>query len=401
MANNIVQSIQILPVEILHRIFDNLDAQTILFSIRPVCRLLRSVVNTYNRYILNFNFISKSNIYLFCRLINPENIIALTFSDDYRTSDQIDLFISLAHLQKFTRLRSLTLLNINEDQLDFILTRIKLNTIISCIFTITKYDDSLKETTVSLLSSVVASSTLRRLELGVESERILKISWPTNCTIQYLTINAITIDYFLAIVQYSPYLHTVAMSEIPTGIINDLTSTCLEQLTSLTINELCASIDELESFLLLTPSLVHLKLISWKKVLDGKRWEEFFQRNLPHLNKLNKFEFCFSECRSTKQTPADLELMIASFQTPFWIENKKWFIMSEYEKDYPKIIHLHSLPICKSSLFYTSTSEKMSLSTYPMMMNNDLTMMNNIKSLILTLNQSLADDIQEKVCYIY
>ena len=120
MPNNINSSIEKLPVELFHRIFDNLDVETILFSIRPVCRLFQSVVKTYDRFILHFKLISKSNFNILCRLINPKNVISLTLSNDEETSDQIDLFISLVHLRQVTRLRSLTLLNVDIFQLDFI-----------------------------------------------------------------------------------------------------------------------------------------------------------------------------------------------------------------------------------------------------------------------------------------
>ena len=62
MSNKIVPSIESLPVELLYRIFDNLDAETIILSIRPVCRLFRAVATTYDRYDLDLKLISKSGI---------------------------------------------------------------------------------------------------------------------------------------------------------------------------------------------------------------------------------------------------------------------------------------------------------------------------------------------------
>ncbi|CAF3200229.1 unnamed protein product [Rotaria sp. Silwood2] len=398
MSNYVAPSIETLPVEILHRIFDNLDAQIILYSIRPLSKLFRSVVNTYNRYVLEFNLISKSCFYFFCRLIHPQNIISLTLSNNEQTSVQIDLFISLVHLRQITRLRSLTLLQISEDQLNYILKRINLNLLITFSFSIRKYDDRRRATTITPLSSIIAQSTLRKLEFNT-FDSMPKISWPIDGITEYLTTNnRINIDDLCKIFQCSPHLHMLIMNEIPAGVINNVTSTCFRQLTSLTMQDLRVTIDELESFLLLTSSLVYLKLIGGEEMLDGKRWEQFIQINLPQLD---KFEFYFTEWKSTKQTLTDLELIIASFQTPFWIEHKKWFVTCEYECGVLRlnIISLYSIPICTSYMYYTSKSEKISLSTYPMMMNNDLLTMDNIKSLSLTLNQSTANDIQEKVSY--
>jgi hypothetical protein len=68
--------------------------------------------------------------------------------------------------------------------------------------------------------------------------------------------------------------------------------TLFHQFKSLALELFNEMVDELESFLVLTSSLVYLKLIIGGDMLDGKRWEEFVEIYLPHLN---KFEFCFEE----------------------------------------------------------------------------------------------------------
>jgi hypothetical protein len=393
---SIVPSIETLPVELLHRIFDDLDAETILLSIRPVCRLFRSVVNTYNRYVFNVKSISKLNLYILCRLLKPQNVISLILSNDEQSSDRIHLFISLVRLRQFTRLRSLTLLNIDEGQLNFVLKRININFLTSFAFNIRKFDFRRKKTTSNLLTSIIAQSTLHILKFDIDTTRMAMISWPINCTIRYLTIdNGKNMDNLYTILQCSPHLHTLIMPQ-SLAVINDLSSLCFRQITSLTIEKVDVTIDKLESFLSLTPSLVYLKLIGSGKLLDGKRWEQFIEISLPQLD---KFEFGFKEGRLNIQTPEELELIIASFRTPFWIEHKRWFVTCEYEYDYLHTVSLYSLPICQSSMHYEPKLKKQLLSTHPNMMSNDLSIMDNINSLSLTLSQSIADDIQEKVCY--
>jgi hypothetical protein len=398
MSNNINPSIEILPVELLHRIFDYLDIETIIFSVRSLCRLFQSIVSNYNRYDLNLNLISKRNFYIICRIINPQNVISLILSNDERTLNQIDWFISLVRLEQFTRLRSLTLLHIDENHLNVILTKINLNLLQIFSLKIKKYDETYNETTVNLLTSIFARLTLRKLDIDIKMERISKISWPSNCTIQYLTINnSINIDYLSKIFQNSSHLHTLIMNNIPTEIINNLTSTCFQQLSSLIIKRFSAAIDKLESFLLMTPSLVYLKLIGGE-IMDGKRWEEFIKINLPQLD---KFEFHLFDFESKTKTQEDLELIISSFQTQFWIEHKKWFVTCESYSSVFNISILYSIPICRSSLVYETSLPEISLSTYPMTMNkNSPSIMDNITFLSLMLNKSLADDIQEKVCYL-
>ena len=75
----------------------------------------------------------------------------------------------------------------------------------------------------------------------------------------------------------SPQLHRLVIKQIFSSLLksDELTSS-FPQLTSLIV--------QLESFLSLTPSIVYLKLLGNCLVFDGKRWEDFIQVNLAHLN---------------------------------------------------------------------------------------------------------------------
>jgi hypothetical protein len=264
-----------LPVELLHRIFDNLDAKTIFLSIRPVCRLFQSVVYTYDRVYLDMKSISKSTFYFLCRIIKPSNITSLSFSGWNKTQNQINLFFSLVDSETLTRLRSLTLLDMDDDQLDFILKRVNLTLITSFLFTASLSQEDPINTTISSLMSTYPFPNLRRLEYQFIFGSQAEFSWPANCSIEYLVINdSIITQNVSVILQSSPHLHTVIIKEslykskkhrFPTHSI----STSFPQLMSLTIEKLEISIDELESFLSLTPSLTYLKLISEKPIHDG------------------------------------------------------------------------------------------------------------------------------------
>jgi hypothetical protein len=97
----------------IHRIFDKLDGTTMLFSVRNVCQLLRVAVDNYHRHALDFTWISKPDFYRRFPLVRPGFVTALSLSDVKTTFGQIGLFLSLVDLHVFTRLRSLTLLNID------------------------------------------------------------------------------------------------------------------------------------------------------------------------------------------------------------------------------------------------------------------------------------------------
>lgn len=81
-----------LPVELIHRIFDYIDTETIVFVIRFVCKQLYSTANTYDRYKLDFRHMFRSDLPLLGRIINPKNVTSLILSDKLHTNDQINFF---------------------------------------------------------------------------------------------------------------------------------------------------------------------------------------------------------------------------------------------------------------------------------------------------------------------
>jgi len=150
------------------------------------------------------------------------------------------------------------------------------------------------------------------------------------------------------------------------------------QITSLTIEKLDTDIKDVEQFLLLTPSLVYLKLIGDGNFLNGNRWEKFIQKN---LFLLNKFEFCFVAKRDYQQNGPDIESIIKSFQTTFWLETKKWFVIYEYIIEWPEEIRLYSIPICISSLFYEFGLTEISPSTFPDLLSNNVSITDNVNTI--------------------
>jgi len=108
------------------------------------------------------------------------------------------------------------------------------------------------------------------------------------------------------------------------------------------------------------PSLTYLKLIGNGNFCDGHRWEQFIQTNLPLLE---KFKFVFNEDRTNQDNnPPDIELIIASFQTPFWVQFKKWFVNCEYNMNSPERITLCSISIYVPSI--NSNTEPIKVSVW-------------------------------------
>ena len=211
-------SVDWLPVEILHRILDHLDGQTILLSIRYVSKQFQTVTNNYNKYKLNFSSILKTQFRLICRIIQPEDVISLTLSNGEKTPNQIDLFPSVFDINRWTRLRSLTLLDIDNNSLKiFLLHTLAFCTLISLSIKCREIADM---ETLAHLSSFISQPNLHRLDLS--DNYILdinKIQWLSNCTLHYFQINDCSFEQFCTILDNSPVLRTFVLQN---GISNNL-----------------------------------------------------------------------------------------------------------------------------------------------------------------------------------
>jgi hypothetical protein len=104
-----------LPVELLYGIFDHFDILIILRSLRFVCKKLYAVVATYDRYKLNIASMSMSDLIFISHRILPESIISLTVYSKYTNTNQLEWFQSIFNIRRFTRLHSLTLINIRDN----------------------------------------------------------------------------------------------------------------------------------------------------------------------------------------------------------------------------------------------------------------------------------------------
>ena len=130
MSNNAAPSLATLPVELLYRLLDYLDVQTIVLSFRYVSKKFYLISNSSNHYNLDLSSTSKSHFDLICRRISRDKVVSITLSDEDTTPGQIGLFLSLFQISDFPQLRSLTLRCINSKDLYRIL-----NDVLRCSLT--------------------------------------------------------------------------------------------------------------------------------------------------------------------------------------------------------------------------------------------------------------------------
>lgn len=393
MSNTYTASLLTLPVEILYHIIDYLDTPVIILSLSNVCTYFRAISNTYNRYRLDFNSISKPDFHRICRLIEPENILSLTLSDDNKTPGQIRLFLSLFNIDQFTRLFSLTLLGVNNDDLSRILY-LNITSTLTSLAINWREANCPTSITMNLLSPILSRLNLQKLELKTESYAIEEMLWPVQYTLKHLTLMYITQKQYCTILRQTPNLRTLvlnhcSMHKIDEDMVTLSDSVLYEQLTSLILIDSRMSMIGLTSILILIPSLTYLKIIcspdSFDTIADGFRWEQFIRANLLFLC---KFEFFFTNIYNVYYSPKDIQLLISRFQTPFWLEEKHWFVTCDYI-NYLNQVMLYTTPLCSTDFTYECEANKISYSTLTTM-NNDPIITDNVRIINLTLTKLLA-----------
>ncbi len=79
--------------DVLHQIFQYIDIQTILYSIRLTCKRLQAIVKTYNKFKIDFFHFAESHLDFIRDFIQPENVTSLTLTNRKRNQlSQMDLF---------------------------------------------------------------------------------------------------------------------------------------------------------------------------------------------------------------------------------------------------------------------------------------------------------------------
>ena len=342
MAQPTTSTLLTLPVEMLHRIFDELDGTTTFLAVRDVSQLLRAAVDNYHRSALNFTSLSKPDFHRLLPLIRPECVMALALSDWEPTPGQIRVFISLIDIGLFTRLRSLTLLFIDwQDLCTFLkhanrypLTTLSIISKPSCLHE--QDDRRIIAEAAQHLWTLLSQTSLLRLELFVDDafDLMEKLQWPMQCKLRHLQSASSKRNILLKIIASSPDLETLMFDDFHDVLShycqpqNEWFSTPCSRLRSLTMRHVSIPIDQVLSLMPHTPSLCHLKIISSQfKMTNGSRWEDLIKTKLPALNKLEFYTYFHRPLREKETAELMLNEMIAPFCTLFWIEEKRWLVV--------------------------------------------------------------------------
>jgi hypothetical protein len=106
--------LELFPMELLHEIFDYLSIIDILHAFSNINFYLNCALSNYEQFHINFRSCHRIHFDLVCSYIQPHQIISLILSNNDNTPDQVQLFFSKFNIEQFTRLRSITLIDIEK-----------------------------------------------------------------------------------------------------------------------------------------------------------------------------------------------------------------------------------------------------------------------------------------------
>ncbi|CAF0873144.1 unnamed protein product [Adineta steineri] len=278
----------LLPVELLHTLFSYFLAHEILLTFFDINDYVNSVLLAYTAYRVNFESIRRTSFDLICHRIRPEQIILLKLSDNKDTPGLSELFFSRFQIAQFTQLRSITLIEIEFESME------------------------------SIFSNLHKLNKLRSFSFNVD---LIREKYPVRTNRYSNIVNKINL---LLLNAYSRILPQLTHLYLHNGdVLQSIPLPCLYYLKL----DKC-TLDELEIIVRNAPQLQSLD-ISLK--FDTSKSDICLISS--HLTQLN--------LKITKRTSINETLQsFQSFQTPFWLEEKHWFVAYSNKRLY-SIHHSH------------------------------------------------------------
>lgn len=368
MSNDQQPTLLTLPVELIFQIFRHLDATTIVRSCRSVCQRFYTLVKTHDQFHLDFQSIFKSDFHFLCNFIPADHVTSLVLSDDDETPGQIEYFLSAFRIDQYTRLRSLTFINVDHCHLQLVLKGMKKLKLHSLSIQEKQKRFSSNVDNSRELSLVLGFYELYKLRLDTPGILNSTISWPIDFSLQHLETRCETLNDYCHIFLHLPNLRVLVVqnfnqSDVELTAVQLATMRPCCQLASLTFKYGRMSPSVLETLLSLAPSLEHLRLIRSVDlhpfVSHVPQWEQFIKAKLPLLT---KFEFFLTGYAQPSNDVILTESLVAPFRTSFWIEEKRWFTTCDFML-HPGNVLLYTTPIFDLQEQHTYESKRIDRST--------------------------------------
>ena len=342
-------SLDDLPTELIDRIFDYCDMRTILLSLRLVCKRLYATSNGYNRFTLIYDPSSTNYSEVIFRRIELEKIVSLTISSDHMRSDGLSSFATIFDIGQFTRLRSLTLDLFDSTRLDDFLRRVPSDSLAALSIR------GMRQEALAILPRIATNwHHLRKLILNDTAFTDHNFTWPLNWKLEQLTIGTCVLSQYITILEQLPCLRILVMKDCNIDDDHRVRVTSIHRqghissLKSLSITDYSTRLEKLELLLSQTPNLTHLKLVCNGQRFDSAEDLSLLERAIKNtLPLLRKFQFNVSYLRFFNWRGdfiGSLKSLIVPFRTPFWLEEKKWYVTVDY-LIHVGIIRIYTTPV--------------------------------------------------------
>ncbi|CAF4689568.1 unnamed protein product [Rotaria sp. Silwood1] len=369
--------LNLLPVELLHEIFHYLSTIDIFNAFSNINYYLDSSLLKYEKYHINFRSCLKKHFDFICIHIQPHQIISLILSNSDDTPEQFQIFFTLFNIEQFTSLRSITLIDIENDLLLNLIDNLTNSNI-------NKYLESFKIIRYDLSDKNIPDYTITKLlpyrlkQLDVYNASCVMISLSN---LRYLTVHNCTINELQQILSLLPMLWSLDVTNHTGGQWKtmDKVPTHLKRLV---LNlDVWMSMVDIEEFLLKLPYLKHLELQINGNLVDlcnGERWSI-----------LTKYLITFNFNFTTKHDIVNFPyLLINSFCSSFWLEEKQWFIAYNNRPS-----HLFTVPRFADKSAYYSTFSSFRLPIYTTITSDQSLFYDCINE--LTISKSLQEPIPD------
>ncbi|CAF2388431.1 unnamed protein product [Rotaria sp. Silwood2] len=339
-------SFEILPNEILVEIFSYLsDVDTVYAFSRLNKRFQYLILNCC--YTFDFKSVNKTKFTYVIQQHDMYRWQSLRLSDDDNTPGQVTYFCQLFSLtENISQLKSLSIINIKPNSVSLFLSYLTLFThlvSLSIGFVCGKTIPFIELPTLKYLviNSCMHSNWMKNLQL-----KSLQHTMEHHCNHEHSLIWPVTVK------KLKVFFRRAGDNEIVRVSLKNLS-----QLTSLSIYD-----------------------AAWESSApDGQIWEKLITSSMPLLD---NFEFYFKFWRDFNLT-SDMNRIVSTFSTPFYLQEKSWFIQCDAHRRQFSIAILYSLPFAFEHFEIVTHSFDESISTLNICSSNDLRMnlYKNVKKL--------------------
>ena len=340
---------EFLPNDILIRCFQYLDGVDLLYSFDELNHRFTKLIRTIPLK-LDFRSIPKLKFITFCTFLSENQTIKHQISSLQLSNeifhDQIEKFLSWFSLTEFPHLQRLSLIAIDEYDVQEFKTALPLFPRLLSFRLINSSQIG------EHLLSILPLSKLRQLSI-LQSIDNVKFTLQSS-TITYLNLSQCNINILYDLLKHMSLLKYLTIENLCKNYSSSTKQKISQEISPLNylkqiiFNQFEYSFNDFESFSSFTPNLQSLTLVKHYDIemIDAKRWQRLITST---LSKLINFHFLFST-----HLVDDINKKFEQFRSRFWRRDHRWLV--DYgSNEIASIIHtipyifdryvLHSYPI--------------------------------------------------------